>query len=328
MMYRHRPAGFTLVEVLLVVIIIAILAAIVMPVFSSFNRNTRYQTCTENLKEIGAALAMYRSEHDAYPAAPNPIYLSDMQPVDIPFDQKPATPALLTSLNNNWREWAPVNALDPYADYAQQAVTSLDDLSTGNFGLATLYALYLADTNNYLTSYQTYHCPAQLSTARVQRNAGIESLQTMNSEDPRNFDPLWAGYNTYDRNYNYDQFTNDLTAYDAAIMPATAGEALRHINFKRQLRFADAPADTVVTWCDQHMTAGPDDLGVVVRREITAVDAATARSAEKARAREVRLVLWLDGGVAPARPQLQKSLADGYYYWVPTFLYGRGESQQ
>jgi prepilin-type N-terminal cleavage/methylation domain-containing protein/prepilin-type processing-associated H-X9-DG protein len=56
--------GFTLIELLVVIAIIAILAAILFPVFARTREAARAAACRSNLKQIGAALAMYREDAD------------------------------------------------------------------------------------------------------------------------------------------------------------------------------------------------------------------------------------------------------------------------
>ncbi|MFN4179165.1 MAG: prepilin-type N-terminal cleavage/methylation domain-containing protein [Armatimonadota bacterium] len=56
--------GFTLIELLVVIAIIAILAAILFPVFSRARDKARQATCTSNLKNIGMAFLMYQQDYD------------------------------------------------------------------------------------------------------------------------------------------------------------------------------------------------------------------------------------------------------------------------
>jgi len=60
----RRPVGFTLVELLVVIAIIAILAAILFPVFAQAREKARQATCLSNLKQLGLASAMYAQDSD------------------------------------------------------------------------------------------------------------------------------------------------------------------------------------------------------------------------------------------------------------------------
>jgi len=65
--YRSRR-GFTLIELLVVIAIIAILAAILFPVFARARENARRSSCQSNLKQIGLGFEQYKSDYDGtYP---------------------------------------------------------------------------------------------------------------------------------------------------------------------------------------------------------------------------------------------------------------------
>lgn len=56
--------GFTLIELLVVVAIIAILAAILFPVFATARESARSTACLSNMRQIGLALGMYVNDYD------------------------------------------------------------------------------------------------------------------------------------------------------------------------------------------------------------------------------------------------------------------------
>ena len=60
----RRQSGFTLIELLVVIAIIAILAAILFPVFARARENARKASCMSNVKQLAVGVTMYLQDYD------------------------------------------------------------------------------------------------------------------------------------------------------------------------------------------------------------------------------------------------------------------------
>ena len=68
--YRKAPKGFTLVEILIVVIILGILAAVVIPQFTNASEDARLSSTTSQLQTLRSAVELYKLQHrDLYPTS-------------------------------------------------------------------------------------------------------------------------------------------------------------------------------------------------------------------------------------------------------------------
>ncbi|MFQ6131854.1 MAG: DUF1559 domain-containing protein [Armatimonadota bacterium] len=72
--WREHAGGFTLIELLVVIAIIAILAAIIYPVFARAREKARAARCLSNLRQIGMAFQLYADDYDGrFPYGVDPV---------------------------------------------------------------------------------------------------------------------------------------------------------------------------------------------------------------------------------------------------------------
>lgn len=95
-------SGFTLIELLVVIAIIAILAAILFPVFSQAREKARQTSCLSNMKQIGTGIYMYVQDYDErYPYSDVTLPNTEPSPVN-----PKATGSFARRVNHyKWEAW-------------------------------------------------------------------------------------------------------------------------------------------------------------------------------------------------------------------------------
>jgi prepilin-type N-terminal cleavage/methylation domain-containing protein len=94
---KPRTRAFTLIELLVVVTIIAILAAILFPIFARAKESAKKTACISDMRQIGAAFALYLTDYD---------------------DRMPDRRDLKASLPGGYRPWTSWPPSDPRAGWA------------------------------------------------------------------------------------------------------------------------------------------------------------------------------------------------------------------
>jgi len=156
-MKTSRSHGFTLIELLVVIAIIAILAAILFPVFAQAREKARQITCTSNMKQLALGFLQYDQDYDdtcplgyngAYSYGPNsaPLYNTTVPPIGQPT-------GISAQLQPYIKNWAIVTCPDDHPMSAQDAV---------NFGKAPKGMTVATETGHtwswiYGTSYTFTH---------------------------------------------------------------------------------------------------------------------------------------------------------------------------
>jgi len=117
----HRgQRGFTLIEVMIVVAVIAILALILIPNFTNARAQAQTATCESNLREIATAAELYYSDVQSYPGAGN------------------VTPTLFTNGSTIYLETTPV---DPAAQVSTTPYAFTSTASSSQNGTAASYEI-------------------------------------------------------------------------------------------------------------------------------------------------------------------------------------------
>src|SRR5207247_9853304 len=108
----QRSKGFTLIELLVVIAIIAILAAMLFPVFAQAREQTRKAACSSNVKQIAVGILMYAQDYDER----LPLFYGCRLPVTDPHS---VTAGLIVSTQpyiKNWRVHDCLSADQPTID--------------------------------------------------------------------------------------------------------------------------------------------------------------------------------------------------------------------
>ncbi len=190
-------SAFTLIELLVVIAIIAILAAILFPVFARARENARRSSCTSNVKQVLLGVLQYTQDHDEkYPIAFNTApgvpaaqqswynitqpYLKSTQLFQCPSDSS-TTPATNTSTTGNYHVSYIVNFLFGNSGAVGAiSLAAIDSPST---------TLYMADGSKQTNGTTTMPDSAD-------KNSGYRLMGYANAAQPQaspTGDPHWGG---------------------------------------------------------------------------------------------------------------------------------------
>jgi len=155
-----KRKAFTLIELLVVIAIIAILAAILFPVFAQAKEKAKQTQCLSNLNQLGKSLALYLSDHD------------DTYPL---------------SFTNNGSQWLYLN----YHPVPNDWNRSDSDAMQSQYGMFWANSLFA-----YVQNWAVYECP---SGVELQLSGVNYSQSNWDEQRPRrigyNFNGLLHAYN-------------------------------------------------------------------------------------------------------------------------------------
>ncbi len=150
--HAGKRTGFTLIELLVVIAIIAILAAILFPVFARARENARRASCQSNLKQLALGFTMYAQDYDErFPSLNSGTQADPPIPGNTTFNYY--TPGVY------WKSWA--SDIYPYVKNTQVYLCPSNEYSAygTNYGLP----YYASNTSGVLVEYFVNKNPALAS---------------------------------------------------------------------------------------------------------------------------------------------------------------------
>ncbi|MHB8996777.1 MAG: DUF1559 family PulG-like putative transporter [Armatimonadota bacterium] len=155
-----RRSGFTLIELLVVIAIIAILAAILFPVFAKAREKARQSSCLSNVKQMGLAFLQYAQDYD---------------------ENLPCQGSNAAAYNYYPHRWYEV--IQPYIKSTQILrcpSSSSTAVNVGNYGAVEQVVGYLpSQTSRQGFTIGSYTCPAGAGNPRNLSNVQFPSERVM-----------------------------------------------------------------------------------------------------------------------------------------------------
>lgn len=224
--WRRLRGGFTLIELLVVIGIIAVLAAIIIPVYGKALEKSRQTTCLANLHAIGVAMKMYYMDYKAYPPAYN--FETGTGGISALYDG---------DYIDNTKSLRCPN--DPVTNF-----TAYQTLYKGMATDQTAFDTRWTQTRYFAEHYSSYNQDCSTLTG-APGNPDVDSSGTFNAGD-KSF--VLYNYYGYDQT-GHEDVTATLSAGTTSGYPPDAGyDGVKYARLMNNF----APENTIITHCPHH----------------------------------------------------------------------------
>ncbi|MFQ3548865.1 MAG: prepilin-type N-terminal cleavage/methylation domain-containing protein [Armatimonadota bacterium] len=242
MNWISKKNGFSMIELLTVIAIIAILAAIIFPVMGMVRERAKQNQCMTNLKQIAMGAQMFKQDNRRYPLT--------------------LGPQAYVEVGGTAKKWVEATDQTPL----------LFENTKSYAGKESLFP-------EYVNTIQIFHCPATKTTnsqdISVYQLEGIDvAVYTYNSYDSflisttpdGNVGPANIFQNNVEPRYVRKWAGN--VAQVATLPPYPPGTndspSIQQQDYERQLFWRNPPGDTVLTWCSYHEGSDLKGRSIVV----------------------------------------------------------------
>ena len=259
---RRRPRGFTLIELLVVIAIIAILTAILLPVFNSVREGSRQSVAISNMKDIQQKMEQYKLDNHKYPdvlfgyAYPGSTMQNGLAMAENAAGGSQAAtyfPGLYPAYIKDPNEFTdPNNTLDANASPASQITVPLT---------VNLVAPCFDAADEKLSGAASSYC----TTAKA--GQVVTTTRTFYKLDAFDSGPVVTAGNQIGTTFlpRYE-LAHEGTVCPMGVTPPPSycdtnlvfandpqGAAVAQTDYKRQLRWQNPPTDTVVAMTSYHV---------------------------------------------------------------------------